>query len=161
MFEFISRYFWLIAIVFTVVQHLPLIRSNEGELASDPIKAREERTLKRLYALGTVLPWMILGAGMLTGSAPTVWYIFRPQDGNPFVVAFFGVTFGMSLVMAYWILFADGAKKVVEYRLMSLNISGTTKQLSPLILKLVAGIGPFFILFWIYMAMQMNIPIQK
>jgi hypothetical protein len=101
-----------------------------------------------------------MGFGQVLGGVPSVWYYFRPQDGNPYVLAFVGTILLLSIAFAYWVLVADGARKVIEFQLADL-MGWRGIKLTEGRVKLFAAAGPFFVLLWVYLAASMDAPIPK
>jgi hypothetical protein len=100
-----------------------------------------------------------MGSGVLLGSTPSIWHYFRPQDGNPFVLAFIGSIFILSVISAGWVMFGDGVSKIVEFQLPP--YSRTTAGNNPTIMKVLLAIGPLFIALWVFGVIQMDLPIQE
>ena len=57
----------------------------------------------------------MLGIGCVTVGLPSVFHIFRPRDGNPYVLAFFASAFLIWARGTYWLLFQNGAEMVVKH----------------------------------------------
>ncbi len=95
LFKFISKYFWLVAIVFTGVNCLIFKRRSEKHIKQNPELAEGYSVLFRGYLFWMNVPWIIMGIGCTIGRIPSVWYYFRPKDGNPYVLAWFGSVFAL------------------------------------------------------------------
>ena len=91
----------------------------------------------------------------------TVWYYFRPQDGNPFVIAWLGIIFLLSCVFAWWVFLAGGARKVSELNLMAMLGHRTTKPMSENMVKFFAVLGVAIFPVWVYLAVSMNAPLPR
>ena len=61
------------------------------------------------------LPWAVMGVGCVSGAVGSVFDYFRPRDGNPYVLAFFGIVILEWLLLANWLLVKGGAQKLVDY----------------------------------------------
>jgi hypothetical protein len=97
-FDALGRYFWLICLAISAYQYYAAGRRVEAdEHLSESMTVERTRYIQRFIAAST-LPWIVMGAGQLTGSTSSVWEYFRPQDMNVFVVAFFGSVFALSLI---------------------------------------------------------------
>lgn len=96
-----------------------------------------------------------------TGYTPTVWHYFRPQDGNPFVIAWLTVVLLTTCAYAWWVLFAGGAQKVRDLNLMAAVGQHRSKPQSLLSIKLFAAFGPLFFPIWLYLVVSMNAPLPK
>jgi hypothetical protein len=155
-FGLMSRYFWAVGLVVTLANYLV---AKRRVLGSTPATARPEaaRYLRR-FGMAGALPWALMGVGYLTDITPTVWYYFRPQDLNPFVVAWFACIFALAVINAVWVLGMGGAEKVREHRLYSAFSPGYAKPMSVTKIKLIAALGPPFFLAWLLMAVSMDAP---
>jgi hypothetical protein len=161
LFALFSRYFWLICLGISYFNYV-FARNRIGQsgLPFTP-HAVEAHRLLRLFAMMGAVPWLVMGLGVLTGYTPSVWYYFRPQDLNPFVIAWVGLMFVMAVWFAGWVLVFGGAAKVRDYNLMS-AIGMRSKNPLPLwLIRLYAAASPFFVIVWIYLVSSMNAPIPK
>ena len=155
----ISQYFWLIALGFCAFNYVKAKKDFLKSHAAQPTTAAEgEPYLKRL-AVGSALPWVVMGVGQVAGFTPTVWHYFRPQDGNPFVLAWLAVCFAGTCLYAWWVLAAGGAQKVRDLNLMAVLGQHTGKPPSLFSIKALAAIGPLIFPVWIYMTVTQNIPL--
>ncbi len=77
------------------------------------------------------LPWVFMGLGCEVGGVPTVFYYFRPRDGNPFVIAFFASPAVIWALGTYWLFARGGAEMMIRHPGL-LNVSFQ----SPALLKL-------------------------
>jgi len=56
-----------------------------------------------------------MGFGCTIGGIPSVWHHFRPRDGNPFVLAWFGSVFFLWIAGTFWLFIKDGAKTLAKH----------------------------------------------
>ena len=160
-FRLLFKYFWVVMLALMTFNYFKTIRAlgakSEGVgRLSDSSKAYVAR-----FAIAASLPWVVMGAGQVLGSTPSVWYYFRPQDGNPFVLAWFALIFSLWCIYAWWIFFAEGAAKVREMHLMALfGVPSRTMQ-SERTIKLFALIGPLMFPILIYTMVSMNAQVPK
>jgi hypothetical protein len=61
------------------------------------------------------LPWVIMGVGITTGGVPGIFEYFRPAEGNPYVIAFYGALFLIWVLGTYWVFFRQGAELLVTH----------------------------------------------
>ena len=158
-FRLISEYFWAIALAFSAFNYW---RADQGAMkAVVPTKVSEAKAYLRNFAAAGALPWVIMGVGQVTGVAPTVWHYFRPQDGNVFVLGWLAAVFVLSGTFAWWVFFANGAQKVVEYNLLAAVGQSGAKSPSERMVKVFAALGVVIFPIWVYGAIALNAPIPK
>jgi hypothetical protein len=56
-----------------------------------------------------------MGVGCVSSAVRSTFDYFRPREGNPYVLAFFGVVILEWLLLANWLLVKGGAQKLVDY----------------------------------------------
>jgi len=154
------EYFWLFGLASGVYYYLIL---REPSPAQEPNGHESEDGLYlRRFAIGMCLPWAVMGAGQLLGYT-TLRHYFRPQDLNPFVLAFLAVVFAEICVFAWWVLFAGGAEKIRDLNMLVISVTGQPDRpiKSLTAIKLFAAMGVLFFLMCIYLMVVMNIPISK
>jgi hypothetical protein len=160
-FRILSQYFWLIFLGMSLFNYLAAQRQLQQSGAFSGSDAHSASLHVRWFALAGALPWVVMGLGQIMGFTPTVWYYFRPQDRNPFVVGWLACIFFLAVVYAIWVFYFDGARKVREYGLMAaVGMRGKRAQPSWLV-KLLAALGPLFVLGWICLASSMNASLPR
>ena len=115
LFAFISKYFWLVAIVFTTVNFFVFKRRSEKHIKENPELAKGYSKLFRGYLFWMNIPWIIMGIGCTIGGVSSVWYYFRPRDGNPYVLAWFGSVFALWILGTFWLFFRGGAEMLAHH----------------------------------------------
>jgi hypothetical protein len=159
-FDLIGHWFWLLCLGFGWINFRRADAQARERFAGDPPRAAQAERLMRLFALFNALPWLVMGVGVLVGGVPGVWSYFRPQDGNPYVWAWFASALLMSIVFAVWVFAFDGAATMSDLGLGTLfGGRGGRTQMSPATIKLTAAFGPLFIVLWIWLASSMNVPL--
>ena len=158
-FDLIGHWFWALCILFCLFNYRRASGEARVRFAGDPMRAAAAERLLRLFATFNTLPWLVMGAGMLLGGVPGVWTYFRPQDGNPFVLAWLAAIFLTSLAFAVFVFAFDGAAKMVECGVTSMFGGSGQAPRSSRTIKLMAAFGPFFIVFWIWLVITMNAPV--
>jgi hypothetical protein len=156
-FRFISEYFWLVALGFAAFNYWKADRGTSR--LTSPNKVLEAKGYLRIFALASALPWVIMGAGQVSGATPSVWHYFRPQDGNVYVLGWLASVFALSCVFAWWVFLAGGAKKVVEFNLIAVLGQYGAKPPSERMIKFFAALGVLMFPIWVYMAVSMNAPL--
>lgn len=157
-FRFLSEYFWLLFLCIGTFNYLKARRALPPEPNG---QVGEAASYLNRFAIGANGPWLVMGVGQTLGFTPTVWYYFRPQDGNPFVIAWLVAIFLTTCTYAWWVLFAGGAEKVREFGLMAIFGQHTSKPESLRSIKLSAVLGVLIPPVWVYLALSMNAPLPK
>jgi hypothetical protein len=145
------------------------MRSLESRDSSDPSTSSAAIALRRWLTLGSALPWAVMGWGILIGGVPNIWYYFRPQDRNPYVLTWFATIFAIAAYFAFWVFFLEGAQKVVvlqpvEVKWHRTGFRGTTfgtVELTVGRVKLFAALGPIWIAAFAYLMSVMNVVLPK
>ena len=110
-----ARHAWLMFIAVTVVNALILKFRARAYIRQEPSLAAGYEQLFTGVLLWGNLPWIVMGIGILFGGVPSVFSYFRPGDGNPFVLAWFGVVVALWLLGFYWLFARRGAEFLVEH----------------------------------------------
>lgn len=160
-FKFLSTHFWAIALAVAAVNYWRADRSLLSLGLTKPGQLDEARRYLRIFALGSVVPWLVMGWSIVTGGVPGIWHYFRPQDGNPHVIAWFASIIAMTLIYAIWVFAADGAHKIREFGLLGALGMPSEKPIAEWLIKLWAAVGPFFVVLWIFLAASMDAPVPK
>src|SRR6185312_14637202 len=138
-FRWLSEYFWLIALIFGEFRYRRTLR-RIARAAPDPgINKDEVRMYARRFNLGAQLQWALMGTGKMLGFTPTFWYYLFPQDGNPFVAFFYVVIFAQSCFLAWWVIWADGARRIGEFQIGRAFGKGIYSPLREWVIKLLAA----------------------
>jgi hypothetical protein len=114
-FNIITRWFWAICIVVTFLNAGIYRFKARRRIKEHPELAESYNALIWGFALWGNIPWIVMGIGMVFGGVPTVFHFFRPQDGNPFVLAFFISVITLWILGTYWLFFRGGAQLIVDH----------------------------------------------
>ncbi len=155
LFRFISDYFWLIALGFSAFNYVKAKRDLSAQPPTVSGTNENAEVYLSRFAIASASPWLVMAAGQISGATPSVWYYFRPQDGNPFVLAWLGVIFILSTAFAWWVLFAGGARTVREFNLMAV-VGQPNSGKSERAIKLTAAVGVLIFPVWVIAAVYMN-----
>lgn len=112
-FHIVGCYFWMLCLAIGGFQYFAGLRSLSSKDPADPRRSAEAVALRRWFAVLSELPWVVMGVGIVVGAVPNIWYYFRPQDRDPFVLAWFVTVFMLAFYLAYWVFFRAGAQKLV------------------------------------------------
>ncbi len=165
LFDILGRYFWLLCLALSAVNYAIGMRSLASMDSSDPRASAGAVALRRWFVIVSDIPWVVMGWAILVGGVPNVWYFFRPQDRNPYVLAWFASTFAIAVGFAFWVFILGGAEKVallqpVEFKWYRAGLRGTTRgtvELTPTRVKLFAAIAPLWIVAWTWWVSSMDV----
>ena len=110
-----ARHAWLLFIATMVANALVLKFRSRAYIQQQPELAAGYRSLFYGILLWGNLPWVVMGIGIVFGGVHSVFSYFRPRDGNPFVLAWFGVVVALWLLGFYWIFARRGAEFLIEH----------------------------------------------
>jgi hypothetical protein len=169
LFSIIGRYFWALCLMISACQYVIGMRALASKDASDPRASPAAIGLRRWFAIAGALPWAVMGWAILVGGVPNIWYFFRPQDRNPYVLAWFAVIFAIALYFAFWVFFLEGAQKVVVLQPMEIKwhrrgfrgSSQGTVELTMGRVKLFAAIAPMWVAAWTWLVSSIDAPLPK
>jgi hypothetical protein len=168
-FNIMGRYFWLLCLGISAYNYVVGMRSISSRDPSDPRASAEAIALRRWFAVSSALPWVVMGWAIIFGGVPNIWYFFRPQDRDPFVLAWFATMFLMAVYFAYWVFFRGGAEKAVLLQPVEIHWHRTTFRgtkrgsfaLTVGRVKFFAAFGPLWIVVWVFLVSLQNVPLPK
>ena len=114
-FSQITKHFWMLGIVIMSVNALVFKIRSRKYIQENPELEEGYSTLTRGFLIWGNLPWLVMGIGVTFGDIDSIYYYFGPQDGNPYVQAFFASVFLIWLLGTYWLLFRDGAEMLIKH----------------------------------------------
>jgi hypothetical protein len=169
LFNLIGRYFWALGLIVSMYHYVLGMRAVASKGPSDPRASPAAISLRRRFVVAGALPWVVMGWAILIGGVPNIWYFFRPQDRNPYVLAWFATLFILAFGFAFWVFLLEGAEKMVvlqpvEFRWYRAGFRGArsgTVELTVGRVKLFAAIGPIWIAAWIWLVSSMDAPLPK
>jgi hypothetical protein len=121
-----ERYMWIAFIVFTCLNAAVWWRRGQRQIAEDPRLAEGYgRLVRGLIVFGNI-PWLVMGAGIMSGRVSGMDDFMRPP-ANPFVLAFDLTVVGLWIALARWVFWRNGAEELAEHPgLMNLGGHGPT-----------------------------------
>ena len=133
------KHFWLIAIIVTFANILFFRQNANKHIAENPQLKEGYDALIKGMLFWLSLPWVVMGIGCTVGGVPSVFYYFRPKDGNLFVLAWFATIFAIWAIGFVWIFFKGGADALAKYSGMIVMRTGFQKKeiKNPAMIKLL------------------------
>jgi hypothetical protein len=153
------EYFWLIALGAGAFNY----RRARGRIVASGAGGGSSEAVTYLgrCAAGVNLPWVVMGLGKMLGYTPTLLYYFRPQDRNPFVMAWLAVILFNTCAYAWWVVVAGGAEKVRDLNLLALVGQHGSRPPSLRFIKRFAVVMLLLFPVWFGFIVFMNVPIPK
>jgi len=84
------------------------------KIAENPALREGYRRLIRGLLIYGNLPWLVMGAGILSGSVLSTFHYFNPRNG-PFVIAFYVTVVALWIATFYWLFFKQGAETLLDH----------------------------------------------
>lgn len=97
------------------------------------------RTMAKGFMIWLNIPFAVTGFGCLTGHVPSVLHFFRPQDGNPYVLAFYAATVLLWVLVFHWLFLRGGAELLAPQSGASPSRFGGPTGIKLLYFLMVAG----------------------
>ena len=107
-----SKYFWAIAILVSCINAVMVGSYMKTSATIDRVK------MMLAAALWLNVPWIVMGIGSTIGGVPSVWYYFRPRDGNPYVLAWWATILILYAISSYWVFIGNGASKLAKLEII-------------------------------------------
>jgi len=112
--DFVLHHGWALCILIQCVNGAIRWRRLQPRIAQNPELRDGYRQLMRSWLIYANLPWLVMGAGILSGEVPSTMHYGNPRNG-PFVIAFYLTVVAEWIAFVNWIFFHGGAEAVVKY----------------------------------------------
>ena len=122
-------------------------KHNSSLVDYDAASAVEISFYRNVWFGAQIIPWLIVGGGILSGKLKDIWSIFHINDANPFTLSFLGMSIAIAWGGAWWV-FSGGARKVVDLRLME-QFGYRGRNYNERGVKIIAGMGVFAPIFFV------------
>jgi hypothetical protein len=110
----ILRYAWLLFVFVTCANGAVWWYRGRRKMAANPELRSGYRRLIRYWLIYGNLPWLVMGAGILFGSVPSIWHYFSLRNG-PFAIAFNVTIVALWIAAFYWLFFRGGVEDLVTH----------------------------------------------
>lgn len=150
----VFKHWWLIFIIVTCFDGAILWSWFESRVGEN----EDLRDGIRKVILGFVfwgnIPWTVMGIGSTIGKVPTLWHYFRPQDSNPYVLAWFASGLLIWILGFYWVFYRGGAELLSRnFWFLNRALSNTTS------VKALYVLGAVTMIFGIVLMVILDLPI--
>lgn len=134
-FDLLSKWFWLLSIILAF-QYLYTPQKMRENFETDE-DFMEFRSIRRRIFIFSIIPWMVMGVGILYGGVSDIWQYFPSRESSLYVSVFYLVVFVELAFFTIWVLFMGGAKPAAKYQLVSVRALGRPIHLSEGKIKIV------------------------
>ncbi|HOO56920.1 MAG TPA: hypothetical protein PLN69_08860 [bacterium] len=146
-FSLITTYFWIIAIALSFVNAVVVKQRLTKYITENPEREQGYSDLIKGFLIYGNIPWIVMGIGVVAGKVDSLFCFFRPQDGNPYVIAFIASLILVWILGTIWLFFRDGANMIIKHPgFLNIDISNPTFIKLFWLLILVIGILCIFMM---------------
>ena len=110
----VFRHAWVLFILVQCVNGAIWWRRAQPRIAQNPALREGYSQMIRSWLIYGNLPWLVMGAGILSGAVPSTMHYFNPRNG-PFVIAFYVTIVAIWIATFNWMFFRGGAEALVKY----------------------------------------------
>jgi hypothetical protein len=110
-----SPHWWIMFVLVTCAQAVFFKRGAAAHIREQPELAQGYAALIRGWLFWGNLPWVVMGLGLESGAVPGFWHYFRPRDGNPYVLAWYGCVVALWILGFRWIFRRGGAQMLARH----------------------------------------------
>jgi hypothetical protein len=111
----IVKWFWAFFIAASFFNVYKMKRKAARQILAHPELEEGYRAIIKGFAISTIIPWVIVGFGCLFGGMRSIFDVFQPRFGNPFVLAFHVSIILETLLGTNWIVFRGGAEMLAKH----------------------------------------------
>ena len=109
----IFKHVWILFIVVQSLNGLFWWNKAQEEIKTDTTLLPGYKKLIRGWLIYGNIPWVIMGAGILSGSVNSVFQYFNLRNGM-FVILFYISIIVLWIAGSYWVFFKNGAAELVK-----------------------------------------------
>ena len=150
------KYFWAIALILSIPNTFFMKRRFRRYIEVDPSLKEGYSRILRHFVFWSNLPWVVMGTCMFLGDIPYILFFFRPQDGDPYVLAWYFTIYALWVLTACWIFLRGGAEQLVKHPgFINIPFRSEIAVKALCILMLACGIVGVFMMY------VMDIPIDQ
>ena len=157
--QLMLRHTWLVFIAVTCVNGAVWWRRGRAHILTNPALQDGYKRLVRGWLIFGNLPWVVMGAGIVFGGIPTVFYYLNPRNG-PVVLTWYLTVVALWVISVHWLFFRQGAEALVAHPgLLNLPSSRPGLVKAYFLLCLAGGIAG--LLAMIVLDLPVNFPVAN
>ena len=113
--EVVFKHFWLAFVVVTIINARYWWAGVQGRIRAQPELEAGYRRLYRGYLFWGNVPWLLMGAGILSGQVQWMFDFLQPRSGNPYVLAWWWAMAALLALGTVWMLWGGGAETLARH----------------------------------------------
>lgn len=113
--DVVARHFWVAFVIVTVLYARAWWREAQETMRRRPELVEGYRRLLRAQLTVGLAPALLMGAGVVLGRVRGVLDFLRPNEGNPFVLLWWGVVLSLVLILTGWVVLGSGAEMLERH----------------------------------------------
>ena len=137
----IFKHAWILFIAIQCINGLVWWVKAQPKIKNDPTLLPGYKNLIKGWLIYGNIPWLIMGAGILSGSVENVPSYFNPKNGA-FVILFYASIVVLWIASIYWVFFKNGVEKLMRHPgILSPKIKSPIVIKAYFILAILGGIA--------------------
>jgi len=114
-FEVVLTHFWLAFVAVTIINGRYWWAGVQARIQARPELEPGYRRLYRGYLFWANVPWLLMGAGILSGQVRWMFDFLEPRSGNPYVLAWWWANGAVLAAGTAWVLWGGGAEMLARH----------------------------------------------
>ncbi|SEP57023.1 hypothetical protein [Flavobacterium urocaniciphilum] len=110
MMEIVFKNFWILFILFTIINVFIIKKKVEKYIVDNPEKENGYKLIIKNFLIFSIIPWVIIGIGNSLGLTNSVFEYLQPAKMNPIVLIFHFSIIMIWIMLFRFIFFKNGAK---------------------------------------------------
>ena len=111
----VVRHFWLAFVVVTIINGRYWWAGVQARIRAQPELEPGYRRLYRGYLFWGNVPWLLMGAGILSGQVRSMFDFLQPRSGNPYVLAWWWAMAALFALGTMWMFWGGGAETLARH----------------------------------------------
>jgi len=116
LFWILSRHFWLFTILLNVASAAFWRIKARGRIKADPTLREPLNRLYGGYVFWLSLPFLVMGAGIVTGHTHTFFEYLRFDAADPFILSFHALVIAEDALFLVWVFFRNGDETMALHK---------------------------------------------
>ena len=136
--ELVFRHAWLLFIAVTCANGAIWWHRAQRDIAANPEREQSYRRLIRGWMIYGNVPWLVMGAGIVSGNLRGVFDYFNPRNGA-FVIAWFSSVVALWILGFVWIFMRGGAEQLATHGAFFNSAPPSAGTIKMLYVAVIAG----------------------